>query len=94
MTVMMNAATAAKRRLANGDKVMLDSGKRKITAKLHVFEGVMNDTVAVCLGFGHTALDEFSQNKGANVMELMTATAEPNTGLSVWTQTGVAVSKA
>ena len=94
MTVMMNAATAAKQRLANGDRVMLDSGKRGIAAKLHIFEGVMNDTVAVCLGFGHTALDEFSQDKGANVMELMTATAEPETGLSVWTQTGVAVSKA
>ena len=94
MFVMMNGATAAKRGLAGGDRVVLDSGKRRITAKLHVFEGVMNDTVAVCLGFGHTALDEFSQNKGANVMELMTATAEPETGLSVWTQSGVAVSKA
>ncbi|MCL1939988.1 MAG: molybdopterin-dependent oxidoreductase [Desulfovibrionaceae bacterium] len=94
MIVMMNAATAAKSGLANGDRVMLDSGKRKIGAKLRVFEGVMNDTVAACLGFGRTALDEFSQNKGANVMELMTATAEPGTGLSVWNQTGVAVSKA
>ena len=94
MTVMMNASTAAKRGLRNGDQVVLDSGKRKIAAKLRIFEGVMHDTVAVALGFGHTALDGFSQNKGANVMELMTATAEPGTGLSVWTQTGVAVSKA
>jgi anaerobic selenocysteine-containing dehydrogenase len=94
MFVMMNRATASKNGLANGDRVMLDSGRRRIAAKLRVFEGVMNDTVAVCLGFGRTALDEFSQNKGANVMELMTATAEPGTGLSVWTQTGVAVSKA
>ena len=94
MTVMMNAATASKKGLANGDKLVLDSGKHRLAAKLRVYEGVMNDTVAVCLGFGHTALDEFSQNKGANVMELMTATAEPETGLSVWAQTGVAVSKA
>ena len=94
MTVMMNRATATRRGLKNGDRLVLESNGRRITAKLHVFEGVMNDTVAVALGFGHTALDEFSQNKGANVMELMTATAEPGTGLSVWTQTGVAVSKA
>ena len=94
MTVMMNAATASKKSLRDGDAIVLDSGKRRIRAKLRVFEGVMNDTVAVCLGFGHTALDEFSQNKGANVMELMTASPEPDTGLSVWTQTGVAVSKA
>lgn len=96
MTVMMNAATASKKGLADGDTLVLASGngKRKIKAKLRVFEGVMNDTVAACLGLGRTALDEFSQNKGANVMELMTATAEPETGLSVWAQTGVTVSKA
>ncbi len=94
MTVLMNAATASKKGMANGDRLLLDSGRRRIAAKLRVYEGVMNDTVAVCLGFGHTALDEFSQNKGANVMELMTAAAEPGTGLSVWTGTAVAVSKA
>lgn len=94
MTVMMNAATAAKQGLKNGDKVVLEAGKQRIEAALRVFEGVMNDTVAVSLGLGRTALDEFSQNKGANAMELMTATAEEGTGLSVWTNTGVAVSKA
>ena len=94
MGVMMNKATAAKKGLVDGDMVVLDSGKRKVPAKLRVYEGVMNDTVAACLGFGHTALDEFSQNKGANVMELMTATSEPETGLSVWNRTGVTVSKA
>ena len=94
MSVMMNAATAAKQGLADGSSVLLDSGKNKVKAKLRVFEGVMNDTVAVCLGFGHTALDEFSQNKGANVMELMTATPEAETGLSAWSLSGVTVTKA
>lgn len=94
MFVMMNKATADKNGLKNGDKVELDSGKRKIPAALRVFEGVMNDAVAVCLGYGHTALDEFSRNKGANVMELMTAATEPETGLTVWTRTGVSVVKA
>ena len=94
MFVMMNRATADKNGLKNGDKVVLDSGKRKVPAALRVFEGVMNDAVAVCLGYGHTAMDEFSQNKGANVMELMTAAPEPETGLSVWARTGVTVVKA
>lgn len=94
MSVMMNAATAAKAGLAEGDAVVLDSGAQKIPAKLHLFEGVMHDTVAVCLGYGHTALDEFSQNKGANVMNLLSASPEPETGLTVWSQAGVVVTKA
>ena len=94
MSVMMNSGTAKSAGLKDGDAVVLDSGKQKIPAKLRVFEGVMNGTVAVCLGYGHTALDEFSQNKGANVMELLSASPEPETGLTVWSQAGVVVTKA
>lgn len=94
MSVMMNGKTASKLGLKSGDRVLVDSGKNKIPAKLHVFEGVMNNTVAVSLGFGHTALDEFSRNKGANVMELLKAAPEPETGLTVWSKTGVNVYKA
>ncbi|MDR2488564.1 MAG: molybdopterin-dependent oxidoreductase [Desulfovibrio sp.] len=94
MFVMMNAATTAKAGLAEGDAVTLEAGGRRLPARLRVFEGVMSDTVAVCLGYGHTALDAFSQNKGANVMELLSAVPEPATGLTVWSQAGVAVAKA
>jgi anaerobic selenocysteine-containing dehydrogenase len=94
MCVLMNRETAKARGLADGDPVVLASDKGKIRARLRVFEGVMHESIAVCLGFGHTALDEFSQKKGANVMELMTAAPESATGLSVWAQTGVTVAKA
>ncbi len=94
MFVMMNAATAGKKSLKDGDRVTLAAGTKKIPARLRVYEGVMNDSVAVCLGFGHTALDEFSRNKGANVMDLLSAAPEPETGLTVWSQAGVDVSKA
>lgn len=94
MSVMMNGATAGKHNVRSGDTVEIDSGKNKIPAKLHVFEGIMNDTVAISLGFGHTALDEFSKDKGANVMELLKAAPEPSTGLAIWSKTGVKVNKA
>ncbi len=94
MYVMMNAATAAKKGLANDARVTLTAGSQSITARLRVFEGVMNDTVAVCLGFGHTALDDFSKNKGANIMDLLRAMPEPETGLTVWSQASVDVSQA
>jgi hypothetical protein len=54
----------------------------------------MNDTAAVCLGFGHGAFDEFSRNKGRNVMELLSALPEHGTGLDVWNRTGVDIKKA
>ena len=94
MSVMMNGKTANALSLKPGDKVVLEAGKSKIPARLHVFEGVMNNTVAVSLGFGHTALDEFSRNKGANVMELLKAAPEPATGLFTWSNTSVNVYKA
>jgi anaerobic selenocysteine-containing dehydrogenase len=94
MFVMMNAATAGKKSLRDGDRIMLLAGGKQIPARLRVYEGVMNDSLAVCLGFGHTSLDEFSRNKGANVMNLLSAAPEPETGLTVWSQAGVDVSKA
>ena len=72
----------------------LKIGNRSLPARVRVFEGVVTGAVAVCLGYGHTALDEFSQNKGANVLELLSAEAEPETGLTVWSRTGVEVVKA
>jgi anaerobic selenocysteine-containing dehydrogenase len=94
MSALMNRKTAAANGLGDGDPVLVDAGRGKVRARLRIFEGVMNETVALCLGFGHTALDEFSRKKGANVMELMTAAPESNTGLSVWAQTSVTVAKA
>jgi anaerobic selenocysteine-containing dehydrogenase len=94
MSVSLNRATAAKHKVRAGDKVALEAGGKKITAKVRIHEGVMNDTAAVCLGFGHSAFDEFSKNKGRNVMELLSARPEPGTGLDVWNRTGVDIKKA
>lgn len=95
MSVAMNSATAYSRGgLREGDRIVLSAGGNEIGARVHISEGVAPDAVGVQLGFGHTALDEFSQNKGANVAELFTAVQEQGTGLSVWSRTGVSVTKA
>ena len=94
MFVMMNAATARQKGLADGEAIKLSANGKTIPARLRVFNGVMNGVVAACIGYGHTALDAFSQNKGANVMELLSASVEPVTGLTVWNRTAVDVSKA
>lgn len=95
MGVFMNSATAYSRGgLRNGDRVVLSAGENQIRARVYIYEGIAPDAVGVPLGFGHTALDEFSQNKGANVAELFSAAAEDGTGLSVWNRTGISVAKA
>lgn len=94
MYVRMNKATAAEYSLKDGDKVSLTSENASINACVRIDEGVAPDTVAGVLGFGHTAFDEFSQNKGANIMDLFTAEAEPATGYSTWSSAIIKITKA
>ena len=94
MFVKMNPATAKELNLKEGDRVNLTANKATITARVHLSEGVAAQTVAATLGFGHTAFDEFSQNKGANVMDLLAATPEPVTNIATWNQVAVDVTKA
>ena len=91
----MNGATAKKLKVAEGDKIKLvAANKQEITARVVVFEGVMPDTVSLVAGLGHTAFDQFSQNKGSNVVTLTSISREPGTNLPVWGLAGVKAVKA
>lgn len=95
MSVIMSRKTAESRgKLKDGDLVALSAAGNEIRARVHLYEGIAPDTIGVFTGFGHTALDEFSRNKGANIAELFITEEEAETGLSVWHQTGVSVTKA
>ena len=83
--------------------VTLSNAAGQVRARLRVFEGVTNDTVALTLGFGHTAFGEFNDGKGMNVMTLVTPVSEPGfagmaawsfAGLPVWNDTRVNVAQA
>ena len=91
----MNGATAKKLKVADGDKIKLvAANKTEITVYVTVFEGILPDTVSLVAGLGHTAFDQFSQNKGANVVTLTSITREPGTNLPVWGLAGVKAVKA
>jgi anaerobic selenocysteine-containing dehydrogenase len=92
MSVLLNSATAKAHGIREGRLIQVGAGGKSIRARAKIFEGVTDNTLAVCLGYGHTAFDGFSQGKGANVMELLRATAEEGTGLTVWHRTNVDVS--
>jgi anaerobic selenocysteine-containing dehydrogenase len=91
--VQMNAATAKKAGVAQGDRVKLTGGAGEIKAKVNVNEGVAADTVAVLLGFGRSAWDEFTKGKGDNVYKILTVSDEAGTGLKVWAGSTVTVAK-
>lgn len=90
----VNSATLKKLGLPDGSRVTLSGKAGKVTAKLRVFEGVTNDTVALTTGFGHTAFGAFNDGKGMNVMTLVTPSIEPGSGLAVWNDVRVNVAQA
>jgi anaerobic selenocysteine-containing dehydrogenase len=94
MTVAkLNAATAKMLKVEAGDKLKLTGPAGDITVCAALSESVMTGVVAVPLGFGHTAFDDFSKNKGQNVLAVMTATEEPATGISAWSGSKVKIAK-
>ncbi len=82
--VRMNAATAKSLGLTEGASVTLRGAGVDRKAKVHILESVMTGVVAAPLGFGHTAFDVFSKDKGANYLSLMALAEEPGTGMSTW----------
>jgi hypothetical protein len=54
----------------------------------------MPGVVAMPLGFGHTAWDEFAKNKGDNVYKLMEIKPETGIGMSVFGNPQVQITRA
>lgn len=91
--VQLNAATAKKLGVAEGNKVKLSAGGAEVKALVHVNEGVAANTAAILLGFGRSAWDEFTKGKGDNVYKILTVSDEAGTGLKVWAGSTVTVAK-
>ena len=89
--VQMNSATAFKHNLRQGQRITLASEAGQCRALVNIAETVMDDTVAVLMGFGHTAWDEFSRDKGDNVFKMLTVSSEQGTDVPVWNRTRVAI---
>lgn len=94
MYVLVNGLTANNLGLKQDDAVKVTSSSGECQARLRIFEGVMDNTVVVPLGFGHTAWDNFSRGKGDNVFKLLHANAEEQTGISRFATVQVVLGKA
>jgi anaerobic selenocysteine-containing dehydrogenase len=91
--VQMNKATAQQQGVGQGDMVTVTSPAGSIKARVNIWEGVMDGVVAAYMGLGHTAFDEFTEGKGANVSQVLAVSTEPGTGLPVWENTRVQIAK-
>jgi menaquinone reductase, molybdopterin-binding-like subunit len=92
--VWMNSATARAYGLQAEDNIKLIGPNGSCLAKVRIFEGVGRNMVAAPLGFGHTAWDKFSRNKGDNIYKVLTVRTEPGSNLAVWADSRVRIAKA
>lgn len=53
----------------------------------------MPDVVFVPQGFGHTNWDEFSRDKGENVMKILTVSREKGSLVTMWSNSKVKIAK-
>jgi len=94
LCVQMNSATAGQIGVQNGQTVTVSSGSGSCKAVVSLSESLMPGVVAMPLGFGHTAWDEFAENKGDNVYKLMEIKPEPGIGMSVFGNPQVQITRA
>lgn len=82
--VKLNAETARTYGFSQGNTVKLSAAGGECKARVRLCEAVMTGVVAVPLGYGHTAFDEFSKGKGDNYLGVLAAAEEQGTGLYEW----------
>ncbi|MBW2437057.1 MAG: molybdopterin-dependent oxidoreductase [Deltaproteobacteria bacterium] len=78
--VEVNPATAKKLGLSDGNYASLTTPKGSARVKVHYFNGIMPDVIAIPRGLGHTAYDHFLAGKGVNYNALTQTTPDPATG--------------
>jgi menaquinone reductase, molybdopterin-binding-like subunit len=81
--VEINPETAKTYQLGQGDMAMLHTPKGQVKVRVNLYNGIRPGIIAMARGLGHTAYDEYLNNKGVNVNELMGATEDPISGLDV-----------
>jgi len=90
----INPKTAAEYHLKEGQRVWIESPSGKLEVRVTLFEGAMPGIVYMPLGLGHTAYDEFLKGKGVNPNNIIHPVKDPLSGLPVWWNTSVRITKA
>ncbi|MFH1034907.1 MAG: molybdopterin-dependent oxidoreductase [Pseudomonadota bacterium] len=95
LVVEINPQTAAELHLADNDLIKVTSQAGSSEARVHLFAGAAPGMVFMPAGLGHyAAANAYTFRRGGNYNQVAMATADPLSGLPVWSLTPVAVSKA
>ncbi|MFT6819282.1 MAG: Fe-S-cluster-containing dehydrogenase component/anaerobic selenocysteine-containing dehydrogenase [Myxococcota bacterium] len=86
----MHPETAASMDIADGDLITVSQGDVSIQVAAELTPGIAAGTIAIAFGQGHTAQGDYAKF-GANVVDLMAATATSGSGLA-WQATHVSIS--
>lgn len=80
--VEINPATAESLGLSEGKFAKLSTPEGQVKVKVHLFEGIMPDLIAMPRGLGHTAYDSYLAGKGVNVNTLIGPIEDPVSGMN------------
>jgi anaerobic selenocysteine-containing dehydrogenase len=83
--VELNPQTAQSLGMAEGSRALLKTPQGELPVRVHLYPGARPGVVYMVEGLGHTAYDQYIQNKGVNANSIMEVQLDPVTGLgTVW----------
>ncbi|MFW6081420.1 MAG: molybdopterin dinucleotide binding domain-containing protein, partial [Desulfosalsimonas sp.] len=80
--VEINPETAKEKGLSQGDTAVLKTPSAEARVRINLFEGIMPGLVAMPVGLGHTAFNDYIAGKGENAYALLQAVSDPDSGLN------------
>jgi anaerobic selenocysteine-containing dehydrogenase len=89
--VEINPKRAAELGVREGDVVEVTSPHGAIEAKVYVHPATPPDVVSIPLGQGHSASGQYAEGHGANVLKILGAKTDQETGALAWGATRVQV---
>jgi anaerobic selenocysteine-containing dehydrogenase len=86
--------TAAELGIADDDVIWVESVHGKVRVRAKIYSGAMPGVVSIPFGLGHRALGQWARQRGINPLELVEATFDELTGLSLKFSARIKVYKA
>ena len=78
----LHPQTARAQGFSAGDRAQLKTPQGEVAVRIHVSQGARPGALFIVQGLGHTAYDEYIQNKGVNANEIIEVQMDPLTGLA------------
>jgi len=92
--LIVNPATAARYRVADGEVVWIESPYGKVKARVKTTTRIHPEVVGVQHGFGHTALGGLAKGRGTSDSPLRPTKSDPLSGQALHKETSVRIVKA